>query len=84
MSALTSQQLAALRRVVAQTRVVRWDKTTFNAALQAIEDWWESPQSRASVKGAINPVTRPFAFTDDEMKQLLLAWFASRVERKEG
>jgi hypothetical protein len=72
---LTTDQLAAIRRRVAKAfnpDSVRWKKPEINAALQAIEDWFEA--NKASGSAAVDTATAPFVFTGAEKKLLFAYW----------
>ena len=81
MPLLTAQQLASLRSDVARGQIpVTWDKTQINAALQAIEDWFES--NRAALNTAINAATAPFVFPAG-IKRLILLFFLTQKAGRE-
>jgi len=77
MAALTAAQLAELRRNIQAewTTPIDFGKPTANAALQAIEDWYEG--QRTVVNGLVNTATAPKVFTGAEKKLIakhFLAW----------
>lgn len=73
MAVLTAEQLAKIRRGVAQQFATQnWDKPQINAALQAIEDWFEL--NKASGVTAVNTATAPFVFTGPQKKELFAYW----------
>ncbi len=82
MAVLTVGELAELRKsLAAESDVVTWNKATINAALQALEDWYEA--ERAVVSGLINAATDPFVFTNAQKKKLA-RYFLRQKFRREG
>lgn len=80
MAILTDLELAELRREVAkEVGTVTWDKATINAALQAIEDWYEG--QRATVAGDINAATTPFVFTGLQKKKMAKHFIRQKFEK---
>jgi hypothetical protein len=79
MAVLTSGELAELRQLASTIKVpVTWDKATVNAALQAIEDWFEA--NRASLGSAIETAA-PGVFTNTEKKGLVKYWLRQKFNR---
>jgi hypothetical protein len=80
MAILTPTQLAALRQECARAaQVVTWDRPTVNAALQAIEDWFEA--NRAALGAAIEAAA-PGAFTNAQKRALVKFWLFSKFGRE--
>lgn len=80
MAVLTSDQLCDIRRDLAREfAAVGYTKAEVNAALQAIEDWFEA--NRASLGSAINAGTAPFVFTNPQKVALVKYWLRKKFER---
>lgn len=72
MAILIPDELAALRRQCASERAtVNYTKSQVNAALQAIEDWFES--NRVSLGVAVEAAT-PGQFNAAEKRRLVKHW----------
>ena len=77
MAVLNNNELADLRRRTQRewSTDIDFDKSVANAALQAMEDWYED--ERTVVSGLIITATSPKAFTAAEKKLIakhFLAW----------
>lgn len=77
MAVLTSDELTAIRREVARGlqatgTPINFTKAQVNAAIQALEDWFEA--NRAAASTAINNATSPFVFTNAQKKQIMAYW----------
>jgi len=76
MAILTANELVAIRRQCAAERAtVNYTKAQINAALQAIEDFFEA--SRASLGAAIETAA-PGKFNVAEKRQLVKFWLAHK------
>lgn len=76
MATLTGDQLAELRQEAARVvGVVTYTKPVINAALQAVEDWFEA--NRAALGGAI-----PGPFNAAAKKQLVKFWLKQKFGRE--
>lgn len=81
MAVLTATQLAEIRRALAaKAAVVNYTKPQANAALQAVEDWFDANQ--ASLSQAINTATAPLVLTVAQKKWLVAYWLLSRFQRE--
>jgi hypothetical protein len=81
MAVLTNLELAEIRRGVAgDTDTQDWDKTIINAALQAIEDWYEN--NKAAGATAIDTATSPYTFTTAVKKKLFRFWLGQKFNRE--
>jgi len=73
MAVLTPEQLVSLRQAFEREGdVATWGKADLNAALQAIEDWWETNQ--AGREAAINAATAPLILSADVKQKLGKHW----------
>lgn len=82
MAVLTSKQLDACREGMYQDGVsVTYTKSQMNAALQAVEDKFESV--RASFSTAIDTATAPLVLTLAQKKKVFAYWALSKfaIER---
>ena len=80
MAVLNSTQLAELRRAMASDQAtVNYNKVQINAALQAVEDWFEA--NRAAINAAINTATAPLVFTGSQKSALVKYWLRQKFER---
>ena len=79
MAVLSGLELAELRRAMATNGTVTWTKPQINAALQAIEDWFEA--NRASLGAAIEAVA-PGLYTAPRKKRLVAYWLRQKFVRE--
>lgn len=80
MAILIPDQLAELRRETAKDQpTINWTKPQINAAIQAIEDFFEN--NRAALNGAINAGTAPFIFPNPIKAMLVKAWLKQKFDR---
>ena len=80
MALLTLTQLAAIRQdFVATLAVINKTKPQINAAIQAIEDWFEA--NRASLGAAIEAAA-PSTFTPAQKLKLVKFWLRSKFDRE--
>ena len=79
MAILSSTQYADLRQAAARESVtVTWSKAQVNAALQAIEDWFEA--NRAALGVAIEAAV-PGVFSAAQKRALVKFWLAQKFAR---
>lgn len=79
MATLTADQLAEIRRSVSASLVtVNYTKPLINAALQAIEDWYEANKTVAST--AVDTATSPFIFTNPQKKKIFCYWLFQKFK----
>lgn len=82
MAVLTPEELADLRRRVRRSvGDVSWTKPQINAALQAIEDWFEL--NRTLIVAAIDTASNPFTFTGPQKKALVAYWMLQKFGRED-
>lgn len=80
MAVLTTSELSALRReVAAEGGAVDYTKPTINAALQAIEDWFEA--NRANLGAAVEAAA-PGSFNAAAKKRLVKFWLRQKFGRE--
>ena len=91
MASLTVGDLAELRQAMARGQAsVGWDKPTVNAALQAIENFFEGTVTgpmvgstvKAVISGSIDLATAPFVFSGPQKKRLVAFWFRQKFTRE--
>jgi hypothetical protein len=81
MAALNPDELAELRRVISNGVVnVAYNKAQINAAVQAIEDYFET--HRVELSAAIDAASTPFVFTNPQKKQLVRYWLDQKARRE--
>lgn len=81
MAALTIEQQAELRRAMAaRLATVPYTKPQVNAAIQALEDWWET--SGRAAAGAAIEAAAPGIFTAPLKKEIGKAWLRQKAERE--
>ena len=80
MATLIADDLADLRQAQQRVRVVDHPKPVVNAALQAVENWFEA--SRPSLNAALNTATAPIILTLPEKRTLLGVWLAQKTRRE--
>lgn len=79
MAVLTSSELAEVAKAIAKGTQVDWVKGDINAALQAIEDWFES--ERTTVSGLIDAATA-FSFTNAHKKTMIRFFLRQKFRRE--
>ena len=80
MAVLTADHLCEIRRSLArEAPIVNYTKSSVNAAVQAIEDWFEA--NRASLGAAINNGTTPFVFTAPQKTALVKFWLLHKYQQ---
>ena len=80
MALLTATQLSELRQKFTVGESPTWTKATVNAALQAIEDWYEA--NKATGVTAVNTATSPTVFTANQKKKLFAFWLYQKFIRE--
>ncbi len=81
MAVLDSAQLASLRQSLARLETaIDYDKPTVNAALQAIEDWFEA--NRSGIATAIDAATSPFVFSAARKRRLVKFYLLQKSGRE--
>lgn len=81
MAVLDATQLAALRReIVRGMATVDFDKSTINAALQAVEDTFEG--IRAQLNIGINAAISPVVLPAPVKKSLIKFWLQQKAGRE--
>lgn len=81
MAVLTSDELAFNRQGDADGEVsLDWDKATINAAIQALEDWYET-SGRVAASTAIDAATAPYVFSNPIKKKIGRWWFRMRFDK---
>jgi hypothetical protein len=84
---LNADQLAEIRRgVITTTAVGVAAKANVNAAIQAVEDWWEANRGTTSsgigLSTAIDLATTPFVFTNPQKQAIVKFWLMQRIGRE--
>jgi hypothetical protein len=78
---LTSLELTDLRQqVAAATTSQSWTKPQVNAAIQALEDWWDT-SGRAAAGAAIEAAV-PGVFTNQQKKVIGKYWLVQKAGRE--
>ncbi len=81
MAVLTDEQLTKVRRKMAQHLAsFGFDKPTVNAAIQEMEDWYES--EKATVSSRLDTVTSPVVLTNAEKKAIGGAFLVEKALRE--
>lgn len=80
MAILLPHELTDLRQPVARDQLVDYTKAQANAALQAIEDWFEA--NRAALGTAINTATAPYVFTPAMKRRMVAHWCRQKFGRE--
>ena len=80
MAILTPTELSTLRQDFERSETPTCLKPTLNAALQAIEDWFEV--NRAGLSTTINTATSPYVFTAAQKKKLVAYWLRQKFGRE--
>lgn len=78
MPALGTQDVVDARRYCSDNAPVTWTKPQINAAIQAIDQWFDLPATRAAISAAINVATSPKVFTPAEKLQIVRAYLRGK------
>lgn len=84
MAVLTPEGLAALRRALdndGNGGTGGHPKSVWNAAYQAIEDWWELNATKQAISAAIDAATAPVVLTNAEKRKVGKFWLRDKAER---
>ena len=79
MAAIPVEELADIRREYAAANTVTAEKATYNAAIQAIEDWWIA--NAAALAAAINTATAPVVLTNPQKREMGRLWLRNKFGR---
>lgn len=81
MAILDSGQLTEVRRAYTDKRapIVDYTKPQLNAAIQAIEDWFE--MNRAGLAVAIDAATAPYVFPATQKRLMVAMWLRHKSGR---
>ena len=80
MAILTSEEVTTIRRLCAdELGTVNYTKPQVNAAIQGVEDWFET--NRSSLVVAINAATGQFIFIPAQKRAILKYWLRQKFER---
>lgn len=87
MGVLDPTQLTEMRQGCAKAMAtgslpIDYDKPKINAALQAVEDWFEKPAVKADLSSDIDAATTPFVFTGPQKKRLVAYWIKQKFGRE--
>jgi hypothetical protein len=80
MAVLTASELAELRNGVANSGTQSWTRAQVNAALQAVEDYFEDT-ARAGFGSAIEAAA-PGVFTNAQKKRIGAYWLLQKYRRE--
>jgi hypothetical protein len=79
MAVLTPTQLDKIRQEVCRNVTdVNFTKPQINAAIQAVEDWFEA--NRPAISTAINTATSPLVLTVAQKKQVVAYWLLYKFD----
>jgi len=84
MAVLTGPQLDNVRHAFAEelrSDGIPWTRAKLNAAIQAIEDVFESGALQTAISNAINTATSPAVLTGAQKRALVKFWLRSRFDR---
>lgn len=80
--ALEVNELSEMRRRVCDnTSFNGFIKPQINAALQAVEDFFELPATKTAISNAINGATAPATMTALQKRYLVKIWLEKRAGR---
>lgn len=80
MAILLPDDLTVLRQQSARDQTVDYTKAQINAALQAIEDFFEA--NRGAISAAINTATAPYVFTAAQKRRMVAYWLQQKFGRE--
>lgn len=81
MAILTADQMTQIRNLVEKSGVpIDYRKTQINAAMQAVEDFFENT-GKAAINNAIETAC-PMIFTAFQKKQIVKYWLLSKTGRE--
>jgi len=80
MAIINTNELAKIRQALATTNEVDYKRSTLNAAVQAIEDWFEA--DKLTLSGLIDTATSPVILTNQQKKKLAGFWMIRKAKRE--
>lgn len=81
MATVDAAELAKIRRKMSKDYTdPPWEKPAINAAIQALEDWYEG--ERATVNAALNAATSPLTLTAEQKKKLVGYFLIEKAVRE--
>lgn len=84
MATITSSELTSLRQETSKdpSMSLNYLKSEINAALQALEDWYDDPATKTEVSNRINTATSPHVFTNNQKKKIAKYWLRNKFGRE--
>lgn len=87
MAVLTSRQLAAVRRIIAEKLdydidTTGWTAPQINGAIQFLEDWYES--QKPVINAGLNAATTPTVLTSRIKKAMVIEFIRLKLDREES
>lgn len=72
----TTREMAEMRQDASTAHPVIYTKAQINAAIQAIEDWFEKPGIQANLKADVDAATAPLGitFTSAYVRRIVKRW----------
>ena len=94
MATITAESLAALRRRVARTAArkgidINFSKPEINAALKALDDWFDLPATRGAASAAIDTAVPALGstgapFTNAQKKLIGAYWLIQKADSEKA
>jgi hypothetical protein len=81
MAVLSPDELTKIRQECAKRVPVNYTKAQLNAAVQAVEDWFET--NRSSLSAVINNATSPLTLTAGQKRALVAFWLESKFRKEQ-
>ena len=79
MAVLTDIQITAARNICEQEMpLINYSKSQINAALQAVENWFNKAAIQISLSTDIDAAIAPMVLTNAQKKKLVKAWLMYR------
>lgn len=81
MATLTAPQLQACRNSLAKEGIpINYTKAQANAAIQAVETWFDAPAQRSAISAAIDVATAPLVLTNAQKKKVVAYWANTKFD----
>ena len=83
MAIISNDELAKIRREVSRDDgAVNYIKPRINAAIQAMEDWYND--EKLTVSGLVDTATFPFVFTNAQKKKIGAYWLQHKFLKEKA
>jgi len=80
MAAISTKEKSKIRQKMSSIGTVDYNRPTINAAMQAVEDWFDG--ERATISAQIDIATSPKVLSNQQKKKLVGFWMLKKYVRE--